>query len=127
MVEKNNGLLMEPINKDDKDGHNSENKKAELIAVGRQLCREKKNDNALIIKKSTMPPGVQRVLRYMLSTIGIDPLEYLIPVRGGDPCWTCDEGSVVDATWRTDIKGDVEAGGKINGQMGLLNASEKAD
>ena len=54
---------MEPINKDDKDGHNSENKKAELIAVGRQLCREKKNDNALIIKKSTMPPGVQRVLK----------------------------------------------------------------
>ena len=47
MVENNNGLLMEPINKDDKDGHNSENKKAELVAVGRQLCREKKNDNAL--------------------------------------------------------------------------------
>ncbi|XP_037481976.1 formin-like protein 3 [Triticum dicoccoides] len=63
MVEKNNGLLMEPINNDDKDGHNSENKKAELIAVSRQLYREKKNDNALIIKKSTMPPGVQRVLK----------------------------------------------------------------
>ncbi|EMS47971.1 hypothetical protein TRIUR3_03156 [Triticum urartu] len=53
----------EPINKDDKDGHNSENKKAELIAVCRQLCREKKNDNTLIIKKSTMPPGVERVLK----------------------------------------------------------------
>ena len=52
MVEKNNGLL--------KDSHENENKKAELVAVGRQLCREKKNDNALMVKKSTMPPGVQK-------------------------------------------------------------------
>ena len=30
-------------------------------------------------------------------------------------------------TWRTDIKGDVEAGGGRNGQMGFLSTSEKAD
>lgn len=60
MVEKNNGLLIELINKDDKDGHDNENKTAELVTIGRQLCREKKNNNGLMIKKSTMPPGVRK-------------------------------------------------------------------
>ena len=59
MVEKNNGLLIELINEDDKDDHGSESKK-ELVTIGRQLYREKKNDNALLVKESTMPPGEQK-------------------------------------------------------------------